>query len=277
MDLGDDMDLEPAAAQPAVEPAAAFVAVRLQQYWETNPEAWFNVTDGQFFVRGITSQAVRFYTAIGVIPEAVLRGLQDLLRAPPADCYDRLKARLLRRHTMSVYERMEQLYKMEPLNGQQPSALLADLLQLCPPEEAGTALFRFNFTHRLPREVRLILARDTESTLEELAEAADTLVSHGGRQPFAVAAVEEAQPIAAVSARGRGGGRDGGRGGRRGRGRHNQQQQPLPTSSQPSSQPVSLSSQQFLEYPEGNALCYYHWCYGVKATKCSSPCAWSGN
>jgi hypothetical protein len=272
----DDMDLEPPAQQPAaMQPAAlpALGAVKLQPYWDTNPAAWFSVAEGQFLVRGVVDQHLRFYLAVQMIPEPVLRGLQDLLDAPPADCYDRLRARLLRRHTMSRYERMEALYQIKPLNGQQPSALLADLLQLCPPAERATELFRFNFLHRLPRELRIILSQDEDSTLDELAERADRMMSHMGSQAFCTVAAVDEEPaaVAAVASRGRSsrGGR-GGRGGRQ-RSRGGASQQATQQAGQQASQVTML------EYPDGNALCFYHWSYGAKAAKCNSPCAWSGN
>jgi hypothetical protein len=273
----DDMDLEPPAPQPAAaQPAAAQPAlgsVKLQPYWETNPAAWFSVAEGQFLVRGILDQHLRFYLAVQMIPEPVLRGLQDLLDAPPADCYDRLRARLLRRYTMSRYERMEALYQIKPLNGQQPSALLADLMQLCPAAERGTELFRFAFIHRLPRELRIILAQDEDSTLDELAEKADRMMSHHSSPFSTVAAIdEEPAAVAAVSStRGRSS-----RGGRIGRGGRQQsrggsRQQAGQQAGQPANQATML------EYPEGNPLCFYHWSYGATARKCNSPCIWSGN
>jgi hypothetical protein len=175
-----------------------------------------------------------------------------------------LKACLLRRHTLSRYERMEALWAVQPLGGQRPSSLLADLTQLCPAADRQSELFRFCFIHRLPREIRILLAQDQTSTLRELADQADVLMSHGGQPVAAVAAVEPAvQPVAAVAAQGRGRGRDR----RRGGGRSQPANQPA---SQHTSQPASL-----LEYQDGNSLCFFHWTFGVQAKRCRAPCTWT--
>jgi hypothetical protein len=267
--MEDDMDLE----APLHAAAPAFAAVRLQPFWDCNPTAWFAVADGQFAVRGIADERIRFYNIIAFIPENFLRGLQDLLADPPADCYTQLKARMLRRHTLSRYERMEALWQVKPLNGQSPSALLDDLLQLCPPADRESELFRFCFLHRLPREVRILLANDADTPLALLAEQADRMVSHGG-QSFAVAAVEQdPSPVAAVASRGRGGGRGRGKGRGGGRGGYQAAQQPAQQPTQQAAQPAER-----LEYQDGNELCFHHWTFGVRARKCTAPCTWrAGN
>lgn len=119
-----------------------------------------------------------------------------------------------------------------------------------------------------------MLAEDDHTDLRRTAEKADTLWAiHAKQSHDVVAAVEpeaDLDIVAAIPSRGggaRGGGRSSGSrgGGGRGGGRP-------PNSSQQdqASTPRSLAQQ-------SAGLCFFHWSFGEKATKCRSPCSWQGN
>ena len=110
-----------------------------------------------------------------------------------------------------------------------------------------------------------MLAEDDHADLRKTAKKADTLWAIHD----VVAAMEsEADPgeytVAAIPSRGgtRGGGRSSGArsGGR------------PPTSNQQDQVSTSRSLAQ-----QSAGLCFYHWSFGEKATKCRSPCSWQGN
>ena len=115
-----------------------------------------------------------------------------------------------------------------------------------------------------------MLAEDDHSDLRKTGEKADTLWAIHTKQSHDVVAAVESEAdtgentVAAIPSRGgtRGGGRSSGA---RGGGRP-------PTSNQQdqSSTPRSLAQQ-------SAGLCFYHWSFGEKATKCRSPCSWQGN
>jgi hypothetical protein len=131
------------------------------------------MVEGQFILRNITQDNLRFYYVLGALPESAVRSLGDLMRGPPPpDAYQQLKTRLLAAHTLTEFQRMDKLLSA------QPSDLLHELVQFCPEGESQSKIFRYLFLQRLPAELRIILSEDSDSTLPVLAARADQLFGH---------------------------------------------------------------------------------------------------
>jgi uncharacterized membrane protein YgcG len=278
----DNMDLEvPAgAAQPA---AGANLVVKLPAFWPSNPVAWFANADGQFALRGITCQRVKYYNTLSVLPEATVNLIADLVETEevPQDAYTQLKARLYGAHQLSDYARVEQLFALPTLGDRKPSELLAEMTRICPRGQENNLFFTYCFLHRLPREIRVLLADVDHADRRALAVRADQIWAHNTKYSHdaAVAAVEavpEPAAVAAVAAnnRQRGGGGRGGRGGRangnRGRGSG---QRGGATGGSGVAAPLTPSD----NARAGSDLCHYHWSFGERAHKCVAPCSWQGN
>jgi hypothetical protein len=145
---------------------------------------------------------------LAALPEVTVRAIADLVGKPvPEDAYTQVKRRLLATHALTEFQRLEKLLQLQQLGAQRPSKLLADMLQLCPAGESSTKLFRMLFLQRMPRELRIILAEDAVSELQQLAARADVLWTHhggagGGLVMAAVSPTEEpgedASTVAAV-------------------------------------------------------------------------------
>ncbi len=135
----------------------------------------------------------QFGYAVAMLGDDDSLAIDDLLEQfpPPPDAFTRLKQRLLSTHALTTYERVEQLLDMQPLSGQRPSVLLAQMKRLLPPGEEKSMLFRCMFIKRLPREIRLALAEDTFSPVEALALRADSMVVHHESPVVAPATVED--------------------------------------------------------------------------------------
>ena len=263
-------------------PAVQAPTIKIPPFWSSNPAAWFGMLDGQFVLRNITDDRLKFYHAMGAIPESVVKTVADLLiGAPPADAYQQLQARLLAAHTLTEFQRIEKLLVSQSSSNQKPSDVLADLIQYCPAGEQQTRIFRLLFLRHLPREMRMILAEDVASPLAALAARADQLWSHGQRQDSVVNAVADEQEDAAIAAVGgqhrprggnrRGGDRGGGRGGTSGRGSRGKTgaaSSQATTTADPS--PKALAR-------ESSGLCWNHWTWGSQAYSCKAPCTWQGN
>jgi hypothetical protein len=262
-----------AAPQPGVPHAAA---VKLPSFWLAAPEAWFGVAEAQFELRHVADEKTRYYHVLAALPEVTVRAIADLVGGPvPEDAYTQVKRRLLATHALTEFQRLEKLLQLQQLGAQRPSELLADMLQLCPAGESATKLFRMLFLQRMPRELRIILAEDAVSELQQLAARADVLWTHhggagGGLTVAAVSPVEETDgetsTVAAVGGnpprgkawkwRGRPGRARGGR--------------------QPANQDGGGPSP-----PDGGKqrvwLCSQHYQNGKGAQSCTPPCAWPGN
>jgi hypothetical protein len=262
---------EGGAAAAAAAQYAASASLRLPDFWPETPSAWFTFIESKFRVRGITSEEVKFDVVVGLLPRANLRQVMDVIENPHAETpYTALKSRLVSAHELTKFQRIEALFKVEPLGARKPSDLLAQMLELCPRGEEKSPFFIFLFLQRLPRELRVLLgdeALEEPRDIGELANKKWALHSHQhGGSIAAVEAVEEEGQVAAVkqqAGRGRGkrAGRGRGRGGGGGGG-----QQPGDTVT-PNQAPAALARM-------STGLCHFHWTYGEKAQKCEAPCNW---
>ena len=222
----------------------------------------------QFHLRRITDEQDRFCILVAALSKESIRLVTNIIEDPPENPYTTLKAVLLKSHQLTDFQRVEKLHQLEPLGGRKPSELLAIMLEICPRGQDTSLFFQYLFLQCLPRELRIMLAEDDHADLRKTAEKADNLWAiHTKQSHDVVAALEpeaDSDIVAAIPSRGngaRGGGRSGGS---RGGGRApNSNQQDVST-------PRSLAQQ-------SAGLCFYHWSFGDKATKCRSPCSWQGN
>jgi len=196
----DDDFLPPPPADwlaPVMAPMAAprpTPNVVLPPFKVKRPAAWFVQCEDLFRMRGVTDQRDQFalcYNALGDEQQEQVDDIAEMRPRPP-DAFNRMRDRLVASHSLDAYQRLEQLLALPALGGQRPSALLAQMRQLCPPREEDTLFFRAAFLQRLPAPIRLALAEDKYSPVSALAARADTLIAHhnyGG-----VAAVSQPAP-----------------------------------------------------------------------------------
>jgi hypothetical protein len=248
--------------------------LKIPAFWTSNPEAWFAIVEGQFVLKGVTQDTMKFYHVLGSLPETTVLGLGDLMRGPPQeDAYIQLKVWLLAAHTLTEFQRMEKLLAAQALGSQKPSDMLHDLVQFCLDGEAQTRIFRYLYLQQLPTEIRIILAEDRDSKLATLAARADQLWAHSTRQPHdaavnAVLEKEGHETIAVVSSshHSSGGGRGWGRGSqsRPFRGRGGGGAPPVaPADSNPNT-PSKMARQ-------SSGLCRFHWQFVKKPTAAGLP------
>jgi hypothetical protein len=249
-----------------------FANLRLPTFWEDKPASWFALAESRFRLNGVGDEQVRFDLLVNSLNKESVGRVLDIVENPPQQQpYSALKARLLAAHQLTDYQKIAQLHKMESLGGRTPSQLLAAMLELCPRGQEGNMFFTHLFLERLPAELRIMLGEDDHQDPRPLAEKADKLWALHGAKLGHIAAVDgnaaEPAQVAAVASRGGQRGRGGGRGrggfsrGRGGGGASSAAQ------SAPSTNPVDLAR---LE----SGLCFFHWSFGDKAQKCSTPCSW---
>jgi hypothetical protein len=230
----------------------------LPPYRPNRPNAWFVAVANVFRVKRVVDQHDMLAFMLPYFAEQQLLQIDDILEMDPLprDVFYRVRDRLVASHSLDDFQRLELLEELPPLGGQKPSALLAEMRQLCPAGEEDGLFFRSAFLKRLPREVRMHLAEDRRSPVTALAKRADAfMVHHANKLVAAVPPLEPQDPeaVSAVSG-GRARGDDkkkrphGGKGG----------DKPRPWKTL--------------------GVCYAHYTYGKQATKCEPPCAWqSGN
>jgi hypothetical protein len=150
--------------------------VRLAPFWPHAPALWFSQAECNFSVHNVTGQFQRYCLVVAALPHESLRTVADIVEAPPAaDQYDVIQARLVAAHQMTSYQRAEKLFAMPALGTHKPSDLMAAMLEICPRGEEKTELFACLFLQRLPRELRILLARVDHKDPKALADKADNL------------------------------------------------------------------------------------------------------
>ena len=273
----DDMDFEdlppppPEWLTPPVQPVLAeprrtIPTVILPPFKAKRPAAWFAQCEDLFRMRGVADQRDMFALCYNMLGDEQQEQVDDIAecRPRPPDAFFRLRDRLVASHSLDVGQRVEQLLALPSLGGQRPSALLAQMRQLCPKGEETGVIFRHLFLQRLPNQVRLQLAEDRHSPVQALAARADTLMAHHSYSAVAAVdtpvAVDNQDPlVAAVRDTKRFGGKDKGKkkAGRGDKAAGGQQQ------------PWDLLG-----------ICKRHYEFGKDCYKCADPasCKWaSGN
>jgi hypothetical protein len=247
-----------------VIPVGGGGSVRLPPFWPHGPQLWFSQAECLFTVHNMSDQFHRYCLVVASLQHDSLRRVADIVEAPPSGlAYDTIKQCLLASHQMTGFQRAERLFAMPALGARKPSELMAEMLEICPHDEEKTKLFACLFLQRLPREIRVLLARVDHKDPKELVEQADhfwglhktpTNIVGGGTKEQLVAAVH----TGAGSSRGHGGrGRHGGRG--------------SGTASR-----IPYESELSREARLASGLCLKHWRYGEHANSCEQPCVWPG-
>ena len=202
--------------QDVVPPPPAYAPPHLQQppphitpnvilppFKAQRPAAWFAQCADLFRMRGVVDQRDMFamcYNALGDEQQSQVDDIAEALPRPP-DAFFRLRDCLVASHSLDVGTRVRQLLEMPALGGQRPSALLAQMRQLCPQGEESGEIFRQLFIQRLPAQVRLQLAEDRHSPVQALAARADTLManhSYAAAAVHASAAEDDQEPLVAA-------------------------------------------------------------------------------
>jgi hypothetical protein len=104
-------------------------------------------------------------------------------------------------HTLTLLKHVDRLVNMESLGGYRPSKLLAEMDRYKPKDMHS--FYTYHFLQHLPREVRILMAKEDASGMRLWAKKADELMALHLPQEHDVAAVEQqegaAEEVAAES------------------------------------------------------------------------------
>jgi hypothetical protein len=239
------------SSPPPLQPRRTIGSVTLPTFWPNNPAAWFRSVEAQFVVKGVTEAADRYYLVLASLGEAQVERVHNVLDEEPGDnAYQKIKDALLSTHTLTPFQMVDKIVNMEPLGSRKPTELLAAMSRFRPKEDHH--FFAYHFLQRLPREIRVLLARDCCKDLQAVAEKADALMALHLPQSHDITAVapvtDEAVPgseeelAAAIQ-----------KGGKKKKKWIKKKRQ-----------------QEEIKSP----LCHFHIKFGDKAHRCEEPCAW---
>ncbi|CAH8643922.1 unnamed protein product [Schistosoma guineensis] len=254
----------------------AISELRLPTYCINNPRIWFAQIEALFMARGIKSQASKYAYVVGALPVEIAAEVGDLIdHVPESEPYDKIKAAVIQRTTVSDEKRLQQLLTSCDLGDKRPSQLLRHMKQLAGPYKLDEALLKQMWFQRLPHSVRQILSVSGKSVaLDDLADMADKMMevyhdSHGVNSlqppgPLDISCLVSFQKqlthltsqlaslqstIATIQAR----------------------------QSRSPSRRRSFSRQRSRSPKRTSDVCWYHQKYGTKARRCTRPCTFSAS
>ncbi|GBP26300.1 Retrovirus-related Pol polyprotein from transposon 297 [Eumeta japonica] len=92
------------------------VSVRVPPFYPTRPSLWFASLESQFALAKITQDETKYHYAISQLEASYADIVEDVIMAPAADKYQRLKTELIKRLTASRERQVKQLLNHEELD-----------------------------------------------------------------------------------------------------------------------------------------------------------------
>lgn len=240
--------------EPNVGQNAASVAVKLPDFWRTDPEMWFAQAEAQFMLAGVTRDETKFYHIVAKVDQTVICHISDLVQHPPEqNKYQSVKERLIARFSLSPEAKLEKLLGSQELGDLRPTHLLAKMQELSTGLVVDSNLLKMLFLQRLPPNIRSILSICNEN-ISNIAQMADKMVDCASGTVASVNKPEARQDddsddlkgqIAALTAEVR---------------------------------RLKVTPQRFRSRSSSrnrSEVCWYHRQYGNNARQCRSPCAFT--
>jgi hypothetical protein len=101
----------------------------------------------------------KYYLVMTALTEVNVDHVQAIMEAEPnEESFEKLRAALVATHTLTPYQQVDALVNMELLGARKPSELLAAMEKHKP--KNMNSFYVYNFLQSLPREIRVLLARD---------------------------------------------------------------------------------------------------------------------
>jgi hypothetical protein len=125
------------SARPEQPPDSTFrinrVGIRVPPFWPKKPAVWFAQLEGQFALSNITQDTTKSYYVISQLDNKYAVVVDVLTNPPPTGRYDRIKAELTRRLSLSEEQRIRQLLMHEEMGDRRPTQFLRHLRILAGP------------------------------------------------------------------------------------------------------------------------------------------------
>jgi hypothetical protein len=114
-----------AAAAAPEQAGACGTPATLPKFWASSPAAWFRTAEAYFALGGINDEIEKFYMVLCSLTETNIDSASHIIEAEPtADSFQQLREALVASHTMTEFQKVDQIVNMEPLNGLKFSELL---------------------------------------------------------------------------------------------------------------------------------------------------------
>lgn len=230
----------------------ARVAVRVPPFWKTNPKLWFRQIESQFINAGISKDDTKYHALVGAMDTDILDAVSHIIENPPTEnMYGILKAALLAEFEDSEEKRIQKLLEGIQLGDKRPSTMLREMRQLSSGKMSDDMLKSLWF-QRLPSTLKAVLTISTDS-LDKLAIMADKINEQLDTPSLCV--IDKSREISRME--------------------HLENQlgellkrvDAIAITSQTRRRSRSRVNSRTRD------VCWYHFTFGLKATKCRSPCS----
>ncbi|KAF9405867.1 hypothetical protein HW555_010980 [Spodoptera exigua] len=245
------------------------IKTQIPDFWTDQPRLWF----GQFEVI-VADQKLgekkKFNLVVAKLSKENVQQVSDLILEPPEDKqYTALKERLLNIYEESDTQRIRKLLKEIDLGDQKPSQLLRKMKDLGRGRFPDDTL-RILWIGHLPAAVRTVLTISEVTDLTKLAEQADKIMETA-EPTEAISEVASSSStsstdalVAEISKLSK-----------RIDDMHRQNWKKSDSRSRsPSPRRRYIPSQQRNRKRSTDWVCFYHFRFGRKATRCEQPCSW---
>lgn len=251
------------------------IPFKLPSFWKVDVRLWFCQIEALFASYNVIGSKSKYYHIVSSVDTDVLAQISDLIVNIPEDNpYDKLKERLISTYAVSDQARIQKLLTQLTLGDKRPSHLLQEMRSL-----GGTTVnaefLKELWTQRLPVQCQLIL-KASDADLDGLAKLADQIneVYNVSGSVMSLSAStssnnQHAEPLiqqqiseltkrfdAFMNKRSRS------------RGRSNNDNNNAGGKVCRSPTPAKSDSAN----KQGRDLCWYHWRFGDKATRCRGDC-----
>ena len=120
------------SSQPEQPPDSSFtlnrVGIRVPTLLPDKPTLWFAQLERQFALANVTQDATKFYYVISQLNTKYAAEMEDVITNPPTTCrFERIKAELIRRLSLSEEQRVRQLQMHEKMGDRRPTQFLRHL------------------------------------------------------------------------------------------------------------------------------------------------------
>jgi hypothetical protein len=150
---------------------------RVPEFNGSDPEMWFAIVEAYFSSACVTSEQQRYLGVVAALPPHYANEVRDVIKRPmDSDSYATLKRELIRRVGSSQEEKTRQLLEQIVMEDEKPSQYLRRLQALAGPS-VPSDLLRTLWMRGLPEKLKPTMATQTDKTLAEMAEVADTVYS----------------------------------------------------------------------------------------------------
>lgn len=162
-------------ATPSRDTEISTVAqIKMQAFYESDPELWFLVIESHFESRKITKEKSKYLHVVGNLNCATATQVKDVIKTPFTEGhYEKLKAALISIYAESSTEKFRKLISNAEIGDQKPSQFLHHMKSLADTSITDDFIKKL-WIQRLPSTIRAVLSASNDN-LDNLAKMADQM------------------------------------------------------------------------------------------------------